>query len=95
MLPSQKYPVHTHHHKEETFRVLSGDLTVKIESGVFKLYPGDAILVDRYREHEFYTLHGVIFEEISTTHILGDSYYKDTSIYSLDPMERKTAIEKI
>ena len=37
---------------------------------------------------------GVIFEEISTTHIKGDSTYADASIQKLDPMERKTVIEE-
>jgi N-acetylneuraminate synthase len=96
MLPNQKYLNHVHHSKEETFRVLFGNLTVKLEDDIHELKKGDDILVDRYRAHEFWTDDkGAIFEEISTTHVVGDSYYKDTEVYKLDPMERKTSIEKL
>jgi len=96
MFPNQHYLNHVHHSKEETFRILWGKMTLKLEEDIFELGSGDDILVDRYRAHGFWTgKEGVIFEEISTTHIVGDSYYKDTEVYKLDPMERKTAIEKL
>jgi hypothetical protein len=43
--------------------------------------------------HKFSTLHGVIFEEISTTHYDNDSFYHDEHIMSLSRNERKTLLE--
>lgn len=96
MLPDQEHPSHKHIHKEETFRVLWGDLLIKLGDKNWKsLKAGETILVERNRLHEFKTKEGVVFEEISTTHINGDSFYEDKRVYDLDPMEKKTSIEKL
>jgi N-acetylneuraminate synthase len=34
----------------------------------------------------------VVFEEISTTHVKGDSYYKDPVVAQMDLAQRKTAV---
>ena len=49
--------------------------------------------VGRGQIHSFSSEQGVIFEEISTTHIKNDSYYEDAQIASQDPIERKTYIK--
>jgi sialic acid synthase SpsE/mannose-6-phosphate isomerase-like protein (cupin superfamily) len=96
LFPNQKYPMHSHHSKEETFRVLKGVLHIIIEGKEYEVMPGQTILVDRYAKHNFWAgKQALVFEEISTTNVKGDSYYEDTEIYKLDPMERKTSIEKI
>lgn len=92
--PKQHHPEHFHKNKEETFHVLWGDLRISVEDKVHELKKGDIFLVERYRKHSFTTLGGVIFEEISTTHIRGDSFYTDTNILKSDPSERKTLMEK-
>jgi N-acetylneuraminate synthase len=43
--------------------------------------------------HQFQTGIGVIFEEISTTHFDGDSYYEDKDINRLDRSTRKTIVD--
>ena len=40
----------------------------------------------------FGTVNGCIFEEVSTTHVVGDSYYEDPKVAALDPMQRKTIL---
>ena len=44
--------------------------------------------------HEFSSVNGAIFEEISTTSYRDDSFYADEKISILDPMQRKTVIEE-
>lgn len=92
MLPGQRHPTHRHMKKEETFQLLNGDLEVNLNGVVHELKPGDTRLVERGTWHSFSTRKGCIFEEISTTHIIGDSYYEDSAIAGLDPMQRKTLL---
>jgi len=92
MLPAQRHPSHRHMKKEETFQLLHGDLTVNLNGVEYALKPGDILLVERGTWHSFSTAKGCIFEEVSTTHIIGDSYYEDQKVAALDPMQRKTVL---
>ena len=94
MLPGQKHPQHKHKAKEETFHLLWGDLEVDLEGDIIHLKPGDKLLVERDQMHAFRTRGGCIFAEISTRSIRSDSYYADESIARMDPMERKTLVER-
>ena len=51
------------------------------------------VLVERGMWHSFSSVGGCVFEEVSTTHIVGDSYYEDEKIAQLDPMQRKTVLD--
>ncbi|MEM8558523.1 MAG: N-acetylneuraminate synthase family protein [Bacteroidota bacterium] len=93
LLAGQYHPSHQHRQKEETFQVLHGGMTLKLDGEQIEMHPGDMRLIHRGRFHAFTTKTGVIFEEISTTHVKGDSFYEDEAIASLDPMQRKTVIE--
>ncbi len=94
MLPGQKHPPHMHKQKEETFCLLWGDLTVNLPGqDPVSLKPGDKLLVPRSTMHDFFTLSGAIFAEVSTHSIIGDSYYANPEIAELDPMQRKTILE--
>ncbi|WP_292977197.1 N-acetylneuraminate synthase family protein [Nitrosomonas sp.] len=94
MLPGQKHPPHMHKQKEETFCMLWGDLTVNLpEQEAVHLKPGDKLLVQRNTMHDFSTLSGAIFAEVSTHSIVGDSYYANPEIAELDPMQRKTILD--
>lgn len=94
VLPGQKHPVHAHKVKEETFQLLYGDLIVNIEGKEKIMKPGDIQTVLRGEKHSFTSIKGAIFEEVSTTHIQNDSYYEDTMIRKLDPIERKTILKR-
>ena len=85
LLPNQYHPSHYHVKKEETFTVLYGSMTVKLTTDdnvttEHILGTGDSLLVERGIRHDFFSKYGVIFEEISTTHFEGDSFYGDKSI---------------
>lgn len=94
LLPGQKHPHHKHRKKEETFHLLWGDLEVNLEGDIIHMKPGDKLLVERDQMHAFRTRGGCIFAEISTRSIVGDSYYEDESIAHMDPMERKTIVDR-
>lgn len=92
-LPRQKHPYHYHKRKEETFQVLYGDLEVETNGVATNLGVGDLFLVKPNTWHKFHTLHGVIFEEISTKHYNDDSFYEDSKISRLKRETRKTIID--
>jgi N-acetylneuraminate synthase len=92
-LPGQKHPYHFHKKKEETFQLLYGDMEVEKEGKQMTLKLGDMVLVKPGEWHKFYTLHGAIFEEISTTHYNNDSFYEDERIAHLTRDKRKTYIK--
>lgn len=93
VLPGQKHPNHKHKIKEETFQLLYGDLEVIVEGKERTMKPGDIQTVLRGENHSFSSMGGGIFEEISTTHIKGDSIYEDEKINRMDLIERKTIIK--
>lgn len=94
VLPGQKHPMHAHKVKEETFQLLYGDLHVVIEGLERDMRPGDMQTVLRGERHSFTSTTGAIFEEVSTTHVISDSFYEDPRISAMDPMERKTILRK-
>ncbi len=91
--PGQKHPAHYHKSKEETFQVLYGILDMEVDGHPNRLYPGQTILIQQGVWHRFSTPCGVIFEEISSTHVPGDSYYEHKSINSTPLEVRKTRVE--
>jgi sialic acid synthase SpsE/mannose-6-phosphate isomerase-like protein (cupin superfamily) len=80
MLPGQKHPEHSHKVKEETFFILHGSMTLCLDGKVSILQQGDSVLVSPGQWHSFETETGVIFEEISSTHIVQDSFYRDPAV---------------
>lgn len=93
VLPSQSHPQHAHKKKEETFRLLWGDLEIELNGNTVRMEAGDSLLIERGAMHGFSSVGGAIVQEISTTHIVGDSYYQDPRVRELDPMQRKTILE--
>jgi len=90
MLPGQSYPKHRHMQKDETYYVLYGTLIVQTDSGETVLTPGQTLSVERGVIHSFKTETGVVFEEIATTYIKGDSAYIDIVIN--ENKDRKTMV---
>jgi len=88
IIPGKRHPVHNHRQKEETFCILYGQVMVDLNGVVKEYEPGDSILVERGSAHGFWSETGAIMEEVSTTHIVGDSYYDDPRIVEAE--KRKT-----
>lgn len=80
MLPGQDHPEQYHNRKEETFVVLHGRMTLWLDGVEREVGPGDVVTVHRGVRHRFQAITGVVFEEISSTHIVDDSFYTDPAI---------------
>jgi N-acetylneuraminate synthase len=91
-LPRQKHPYHYHNKKEETFLVLHGNIDIEINGNRKTFTPGDMVVIHPKEWHKFQTSHGVIMEEISTTHYNDDSIYEDPFIAKKPRENRKTSI---
>ena len=88
VLPGQRNPTHTHYKKEETFHVLYGDVTLTLNGEPKHFKAGDLAVVERGVPHDFSSVNGGIFEEISTQHVKIDSFYDDPNIAPAE--QRKT-----
>ncbi|MCH5248875.1 MAG: N-acetylneuraminate synthase family protein [Lachnospiraceae bacterium] len=75
LLPGQEHPAHYHVKKEETFVILHGTLSITLDGDTKVLHKGDLMTIERNVVHSFSSSEGCIFEEISSTHYLNDSYY--------------------
>jgi N-acetylneuraminate synthase len=80
MLPGQTHPEQYHEQKEETFIILYGELSLWLDGEKSIARPGDVVTVQRNIRHKFHAEHGVVFEEISSTHHTNDSFYTDHAI---------------
>ena len=58
-----------------------------------QLKKGQPKLINRKVNHSFKTKNGCVIEEVSTTHIKGDSIYDDVTINELSLDERKINIK--
>lgn len=89
LLPGQYHPMHYHVKKEETFVVLHGDLVITLNGEKKILHKGDVMTVERNSPHNFGSENGCIFEEISTTHYVNDSFYDEEAVFA---SPRKTKV---
>ncbi len=80
LLPNQLHPEQYHQVKEETFHILHGEVYISL-NGKEELYrAGDVITAERGVRHSMRSPMGVVIEEISTKHLIEDSYYTDPAI---------------
>ncbi len=92
LLPRQKNPLHHHKIKEEMFQLIHGDAQLTVDGNRFELQPGEVCLVPVGAWHKFQSSNGAVIEEISTTHMVSDSYYDDKEIQNNG--NRKTAVSE-
>lgn len=88
VLPGQHHPEQYHNKKEETFHVLHGDLRIVLDGEEKICKPGAVITITPGMRHAFDSKTGAVFEEISSTHFVDDSFYTDAAIAK--NRERKT-----
>lgn len=91
LLPNQKHPTHFHKKKEETFIVLYGVLNVICDGKTVTLKQGESLTMPPSMRHSFYSETGCVFEELSTTHYKGDSYYDEVDEF-VTPRKTKVYI---
>ncbi len=90
VLPGQTHPEQYHKEKEETFHVLHGELTLELDGQPRTCVPGDVVTVEPGVRHAFRSSGGAVIEEISSTHIVNDSFYTDDAINN--NRDRKTLV---
>lgn len=93
--PGQSHPKHRHIKKEEAFELLHGDCNLNLNGKDVQLVRGKPMLIGRGVVHSFNSQNGCVIEEISTTHVPGDSIYEDPHINSLPLSERKIKIKLV
>lgn len=93
VLPGQSHPSHYHVKKEETFVVLHGDLVITLDGVTRTLHKGDIMTIERRKAHSFSSETGCIFEEISSTHYVNDSFY-DLEAEFVKPRKTKVHFTK-
>jgi sialic acid synthase SpsE/quercetin dioxygenase-like cupin family protein len=80
VLPGQNHPEQYHNKKEETFHILHGELRLVLNGEERVCRPGAVITIEPGTRHAFDSQTGAVFEEISSTHYVDDSFYTDPSI---------------
>ena len=70
-----------------------GDCTLTLNNKKIKLQRGLPILISRGVAHSFYSTDGCVIEEVSTTHVVGDSVYDDVNINNLPIEQRKIKVK--
>jgi quercetin dioxygenase-like cupin family protein len=80
VLPGQRHPEQFHKLKEETFHVLHGELRLRLDDEERICKPGAVVTIAPGVRHAFESAEGAVFEEISSTHFVNDSFYTDAAI---------------
>lgn len=80
VLPGQTHPEQYHNKKEETFHVLYGELRLVLNDVERICRPGSVVTIECGTRHAFDSAEGAVFEEISSTHHVDDSFYTDPQI---------------
>jgi N-acetylneuraminate synthase len=55
-------------------------MQIWLDDNLLEAKRGDVVTVQRGVKHRFHSQDGVVFEEISSTHVNSDSFYSDPSI---------------
>lgn len=80
VLPGQKHPEQWHNHKDETYHVLFGEVTVDLD-GVQTTHAANRVVtIPHGVKHSFWTKKGAVIEEVSSNYSSNDSFYSDPAI---------------
>ena len=90
LLPGQSHPEQYHKQKDETYHILFGEISLKLDGVQRQCKANDVIIIPRGVRHSFTTEKGVVIEEISSSYVQGDSFYTDAQIEK--NLERKTYV---
>lgn len=80
LFAGQRHPEQFHRKKEETFVVLHGMVDVALDGVHSAACVGDVIHVAPGVRHALAARDGTVIEEISSTHLIDDSFYTDPAI---------------
>jgi quercetin dioxygenase-like cupin family protein len=92
MTGGQEHPEQFHAIKEETFRIVRGELQVTLDGQTLILRQGQSLVVEPNVKHHFKALTDTVVEELSTTSLAEDTVYTDPQISSIPRTSRKTIV---
>jgi sialic acid synthase SpsE/mannose-6-phosphate isomerase-like protein (cupin superfamily) len=90
MLPGQEHPEQYHKQKDETYHILWGDISLRMDGEQHCKKANDVVVIPRGVRHGFTTRTGAVIEEVSSNYSQGDSFYTDTTIEA--NLNRKTFV---
>ena len=67
---------------------------MELNGNTHYMQPGDRLLIQRGDVHGFRSERGAIVQELSTTHVIGDSYYEDPRIRGHLPHEKDPLVHQ-
>lgn len=76
----QTCPRHHHREKLETFFIVKGTVEMDYDGNIRRMNPGDVLLVEYGKPHEFRGIGPALILEISRPCIIADNYFADPSI---------------
>jgi len=76
----QTCPRHHHREKLETFFIVKGDVEMDYDSKIWRMKPGDVLLVECGKPHQFRGIGPALILEISKPCIVADNYFADPNI---------------
>lgn len=82
VLPGQTHPEQWHEKKDETYHILYGDVTVELDGQQAMHKANEIITIPHGLKHSFWTKHGAVIEEVSSSYSTDDSYYTDPAIHA-------------
>ena len=91
LLPGQAHPPMFHKQKDETFFLVYGDAKLLLDNSEVIFNLGDTAVIPPNTIHAMSTKRGAIIEEVSSTHLLDDSFYLDDMITKNN--SRKTFVQ--
>jgi mannose-6-phosphate isomerase-like protein (cupin superfamily) len=80
VLPGQKHPEQWHNQKDETYHVLYGDVIVELDGQQTVRKANEIVTIPHGIRHSFWTKHGAVIEEVSSSYSSDDSFYTDSTI---------------
>ncbi|MGD0771362.1 MAG: N-acetylneuraminate synthase family protein [Candidatus Solibacter sp.] len=80
LLPGQTHPEQYHKHKDETYHVLHGEISLTLDGVTSVRKANDIVVIPRGVRHGFLTRTGTVIEEVSSCYEQGDSFYADHTI---------------
>jgi sialic acid synthase SpsE/quercetin dioxygenase-like cupin family protein len=90
LLPGQTHPEQWHKEKDETYHILYGEISLRLDGQEEIKKANDVIVIPHGVKHSFTTRTGTVIEEVSSFYTQGDSFYSDESIMANE--NRKTFV---
>lgn len=80
LMPGQTCPNHYHKFIKETFFVMKGDVTMRLNGRKIYMKAGDKVTIPTRMYHKFTSKKGAVIEEVTNRQRCDDSHFEDKTI---------------